>query len=88
MTMTPLGRAARFLRAVVPAIVFSSWLAGPSAVLANDQAHQKIAEAALRETRDIISREYWRSRIPYSLEGYLLLEGRDNEGYVLFPKKP
>jgi hypothetical protein len=180
-----LGQAARLLGAVLAAIAVSSWLAGPSAVLANDQAHQKIAEAALRETRDIISRDlfghydagelavltvedlhgrltaerdyglmrvtlrfsatrnatrspslspqvfeaggpcegwlylhcgvpighvfegklelllahdregtwravspHWRSRIPYSLEGYLLLEGRDKEGYVLFPKKP
>jgi len=29
---------------------------------------------------------HWRSRREYSLEGYLLLEGREKEGYVLFPK--
>ena len=27
---------------------------------------------------------HWRSRREYSLHGYLLLEGRDKEGYVLF----
>jgi len=31
---------------------------------------------------------HWRSRRKYSLHGYLLLDGRDEEGYVLFPKKP
>jgi hypothetical protein len=30
---------------------------------------------------------HWRSRIEYPLQGYLLLEGRDKEGYVLFPKR-
>ena len=30
---------------------------------------------------------YWRSRREYSLHGYLLLEGRQKEGYVLFPKQ-
>lgn len=29
---------------------------------------------------------HWRSRQPYPLQGYLLLEGRGPEGYVLFPK--
>ena len=29
---------------------------------------------------------HWRSRRPYPLHGYLLLEGREEEGYVLFPK--
>jgi hypothetical protein len=29
---------------------------------------------------------HWRSRRQYSLDGYLLLEGRKKEGYVLFPK--
>jgi hypothetical protein len=29
----------------------------------------------------------WRSRSEYSLHGYLLLEGREKEGYVLFPKQ-
>ena len=29
---------------------------------------------------------HWRSRREYPLQGYLLLEGRDKEGYVLFPK--
>src|SRR5574341_2040185 len=28
----------------------------------------------------------WRSRRQYSLHGYLVLEGREKEGYVLFPK--
>ena len=28
---------------------------------------------------------HWRSRRRYSLDGYLLLEGRRKEGYVLFP---
>ena len=30
---------------------------------------------------------HWRSRREYALEGYLLLEGREKEGYVLFPKQ-
>lgn len=30
---------------------------------------------------------HWRSRRTYSLQGYLLLEGREMEGYVLFPKQ-
>jgi hypothetical protein len=30
---------------------------------------------------------HWRSRRPYPLHGYLLLEGREEEGYVLFPKQ-
>lgn len=30
---------------------------------------------------------HWRSRRQYSLDGYLLLEGREKEGYVLFPKR-
>jgi hypothetical protein len=30
---------------------------------------------------------HWRSRKEYSLHGYLLLEGRDKEGYVLFPRQ-
>ena len=30
---------------------------------------------------------HWRSRREYSLQGYLLLEGREKEGYVLFPKQ-
>ena len=30
---------------------------------------------------------HWRSRRPYPLHGYLLLDGRDEEGYVLFPKR-
>jgi hypothetical protein len=30
---------------------------------------------------------HWRSRREYSLHGYLLLEGREKEGYVLFPKQ-
>ena len=30
---------------------------------------------------------HWRSRRQYSLHGYLLLEGREKEGYVLFPKQ-
>jgi len=29
---------------------------------------------------------HWRSRRPYPLHGYLVLEGREQEGYVLFPK--
>jgi hypothetical protein len=29
---------------------------------------------------------HWRSRRRYSLDGYLLLDGREPEGYVLFPK--
>jgi len=29
----------------------------------------------------------WRSRREYSLQGYLLLEGREKEGYVLFPQR-
>lgn len=29
---------------------------------------------------------HWRSRRQYSLHGYLVLEGREKEGYVLFPK--
>jgi hypothetical protein len=29
---------------------------------------------------------HWRSRREYSLHGYLLLEGREKEGYVLFPR--
>jgi hypothetical protein len=29
----------------------------------------------------------WRSRSAYSLHGYLLLDGREKEGYVLFPKR-
>jgi len=28
---------------------------------------------------------HWRSRRQYPLHGYLLLEGREKEGYVLFP---
>lgn len=31
---------------------------------------------------------HWRSRREYPLHGYLLLEGREKEGYVLFPKPP
>ena len=31
---------------------------------------------------------HWRSRVQYSLHGYLRLDGRDQEGHVLFPKKP
>ncbi len=31
---------------------------------------------------------HWRSRTEYSLHGYLLLDGRDKEGYVLFPRRP
>lgn len=30
---------------------------------------------------------HWRSRRQYSLDGYLLLEGREKEGYVLFPEQ-
>lgn len=30
---------------------------------------------------------HWRSRRRYPLHGYLLLEGREEEGYVLFPKQ-
>ncbi len=30
---------------------------------------------------------HWRSRRKYPLQGYLLLEGREKEGYVLFPKQ-
>jgi hypothetical protein len=30
---------------------------------------------------------HWRSRRPYPLRGYLRLEGREEEGYVLFPKQ-
>ena len=30
---------------------------------------------------------HWRSRREYSLHGYLLLEGREKDGYVLFPKQ-
>jgi hypothetical protein len=30
---------------------------------------------------------HWRSRTQYPLHGYLLLEGREQEGYVLFPKQ-
>jgi hypothetical protein len=30
---------------------------------------------------------HWRSRTQYPLHGYLLLEGREKEGYVLFPKE-
>jgi hypothetical protein len=30
---------------------------------------------------------YWRSRREYALHGYLFLEGREKEGYVLFPKQ-
>jgi hypothetical protein len=29
---------------------------------------------------------HWRARTQYPLHGYLLLEGRDKEGYVLFPR--
>lgn len=29
---------------------------------------------------------HWRSRRQYPLHGYLLLEGREKEGYVVFPK--
>jgi hypothetical protein len=29
---------------------------------------------------------HWRSRMRYPLDGYLLMEGREKEGYVLFPK--
>jgi hypothetical protein len=29
---------------------------------------------------------HWRSRIQYPLHGYLILEGREREGYVLSPK--
>jgi len=29
---------------------------------------------------------HWRSRREHPLQGYLLLEGREKEGYVLFPK--
>lgn len=28
----------------------------------------------------------WRSRSSYALDGYLVLDGREKEGYVLFPK--
>ena len=31
---------------------------------------------------------HWRSRRQYPLHGYLLLERREKEGYVLFPKQP
>jgi hypothetical protein len=31
---------------------------------------------------------HWRSRREYPPQGYLLLEGREAEGYVLFPKQP
>jgi hypothetical protein len=30
---------------------------------------------------------HWRSRREYALDGYLLLEGREKEGYVLFAKR-
>jgi hypothetical protein len=30
---------------------------------------------------------HWRSRREYALHGYVLLEGREKEGYVLFPKQ-
>jgi hypothetical protein len=30
---------------------------------------------------------HWRSRREYALHGYLLLEGREKEGYVLFPRQ-
>jgi hypothetical protein len=30
---------------------------------------------------------HWRSIMEYALHGYLLLEGREKEGYVLFPKQ-
>lgn len=30
---------------------------------------------------------HWRSRTQYPLHGYLVLEGRGKEGYVLFPKQ-
>jgi hypothetical protein len=30
---------------------------------------------------------HWRSRREYPLQGYLVLEGREKEGYVLFPKR-
>jgi hypothetical protein len=30
---------------------------------------------------------HWRSRPQYPLHGYLLLEGREEEGYVLFPQQ-
>jgi hypothetical protein len=30
---------------------------------------------------------HWRSRRQYPLDGYLLLEGREKEGYVLFPEQ-
>ena len=30
---------------------------------------------------------HWRSRREYALQGYLLLEGREMEGYVLFPRQ-
>lgn len=30
---------------------------------------------------------HWRSRREYPLDGYLVLEGREREGYVLFPKR-
>lgn len=153
-----------------PAVLF--WMACFSAALADEQADRKVAEAALQETRGIISRELFghydvtdlqvlkienlrvtlkfsatrnasrspslnpamfepgsamcqdwlylhcgvppghvfegklevllaagkdgswravsprsRSRSRYSLDGYLLLEGREKEGYVLFPKR-
>jgi hypothetical protein len=31
---------------------------------------------------------HWRSRRQYPLHGYLLLDGRQLEGYVRFPKQP
>lgn len=30
---------------------------------------------------------HWRSRRQYPLDGYLLLDGREKDGYVLFPKQ-
>ena len=31
---------------------------------------------------------HWRSRRQFPLHGYLLLEGREKEGYVVFPRRP
>lgn len=117
-----------------------------SPAVADDKTDRQITESALRESRDIVSRELFghyditnlavlkvealpaRIRLghdyglvtatlafstqrnttkhpslnpemfepgnamcrgrEYSLQGYLLLEGREKEGYVLFPKRP
>lgn len=42
---------------------------------------------ALHKRRWVAVPPKWRARSQYSLDGYLILENREKEGYVLFPKK-